>query len=217
MDAPGRAGVTVIPIAQYLVQFGSGNVFDASNSQRDEAPQLQSLDPRVAEELASRLEEAHARALEEGRAAAAAEFDVELAKERARSEAQIAVARQSWLAEEGGRMSDAMVAAFRELETSIADSVARILEPFLAAALREKMLAGLSETLSTLLDSDRTLLKVSGPESFLNALRERLGTSRESIEYLPAEGMDIRATADHTVVETRLQAWSDRFRQAIEA
>jgi hypothetical protein len=169
------------------------------------------------EELARKLEDAQAQGREEGRAAAAAEFEVELTKERGQIDERIAAERAAWLAEEGRRMAETIEAALAELETKIADSVARILEPFLEAALRENMLAELSQTLAALLgDEHSPLLKISGPESFLAALKEQLGEHRGSVEYLPGEGADIGVIADHLVIETRLQAWVDRFRQAIE-
>jgi hypothetical protein len=208
--------VTVIPIGQYLTQFGKGIELEATDTRRDEAMQLPSFDPKAEEELARRLEEAQAQGREEGRAAAAAEFELELAKERAQIDERVTSERDTWLAEEGRRMGEAIETVLRELETRIADSVARILEPFLTAAQREKMLAELSATLSALLADEQPLLKISGPESLLAALREKLGTTKGSIEYLPSETIDIRAVADHLVVQTRLQAWIDRFHQAIE-
>lgn len=209
--------MTVIPIARYLVQFGKGDDFEATDQRRDAAPQLRSLDPRAAEELAQKLEEAHGRGQEEGRAAAWAELDLKLADERARHEERIASERETWLADEGQRMSGGIGSAFQELEASIADSVARILKPFLAAALREQVLAELAETLTALLAGEHTLLKVSGPESLLKALRERMGAHLGCVEYAPSGGLDVSVVADHTVVESRLQAWIDRFHQAIEA
>jgi hypothetical protein len=208
--------VTVIPIAQYLVHFGQGDAFAPSDLRHDEPPQLLSLDPRAAVELARQLDEAQARGRTEGHATAAAEFDLKLADEQASVEAQMAAARQAWLAEEGERLSTAMAAAFGELEAGIAGSVARILERFLAAALRDQVLAELTETLSGLLAGEHKLLKVSGPEAFLKVLRQRLGPDRASIEYLPADGLDVSVVADHTVIETRLQAFLDRLRQATD-
>jgi hypothetical protein len=216
MDAPGRSGVTVIPIGQYLTQFSKGIELEAAETRRDEAMQLPSFDPKAEEDLVRRLEEAQAQGREEGRAAAAAEFELELAKERGQIDERIASERDAWLAEEGRRMGEAVEAALQVLETKIADSVARILEPFLGAAQREKMLAELAKTLSALLADEQPLLKISGPESLLAALREKLGTTRGAIEYLPSDSTDISAVADHLVIETRLQAWIDRFHQAIE-
>jgi hypothetical protein len=207
--------VTVIPIAQYLVHFGK-SVGLGAEARRDDIAPLPSFDPRAEEELARSLEEARTIAREEGRAEAAAEFDLALARERGEIEARIASEREAWLAEEGRRMSGAIDTAFGELETRIADSVARILEPFLEAALRQKVVAKLAETLSALIADGVPLLKVNGPQSLLDALKEKLGTGRGAIEYVPAEGADIRATADQTLVETRLKAWIDRFQQALE-
>ena len=207
--------MTVIPIAQYLVQFDK-NEPRAAEPLGGESLHMQSFDPRAEEEFARKLEDAQANAREEGRAAAAAELEAELARERDEIETRIAAEREAWLAEEGRRLGEAVESAFQGLETRIADSVARILQPFLEAALRQQVVSELSETLSALFGAEPPLLKASGPESLLDALKEKLGASRSSIEYLPGEGTDITVAADHTIVETRLKAWIDRFQQAIE-
>ena len=207
--------MTVIPIAQYLAQFGKSHEIEPPEPPRDVA-MAQGLDIAAADVPAFDLEEVTAQARQEGRAEAEAQFELELARERAEAEARLAAEREAWLAEEGGRLGTAMPAAFTELEARIADSVARILAPFLGTAMRQKMLAELVETLTSLLDGDAGLLKVTGPSSLLDALKQRLGPQRGSIEYLPAEGADIVAVAEHTVIETRLQSWIDRFQEAIE-
>ncbi|MFI5013861.1 MAG: hypothetical protein ACHQAY_16095 [Hyphomicrobiales bacterium] len=208
--------MTLVPIAQYLAQFTAGGAFNAADQLRLDGPQLQSLDPKAAEELAHQLDDAHARGREEGRGEAAAESALELCKERELLEARLASERESWLAEEGNRMGSAVRAAFEGLEKSVADSVARILKPFLATALREQVLAQLSETLSALQTAEGPLLKVSGPETLLNALREKLGQSPTTIEYAPSSSVDISVVADQTVIESRLQAWIDRFDRATD-
>jgi len=63
--------VTVVPIAQYLVQFGKDVAIEAEAG-REILPLQQSFDPRAEEELALKLEAANAAAREEGQAAAAA-------------------------------------------------------------------------------------------------------------------------------------------------
>jgi hypothetical protein len=208
--------VSVIPIGQYLTQFGKSLGLEPAEPRRDEVVQLQTPDPQAEEELARKLEEAQAQGRDEGRAAAMAEFEQEIAKERARIEERAAGERDAWLAEEGRRMGETLETAMRKLETAIADSVARVLEPFLAAALRDKVLAELSQTLSALLADGPPLLKISGPESLLATLREKLGTTKASVEYVPSQSTDISVSADHLIVETRLKAWIDRFRQSIE-
>ena len=208
--------MSVIPIGQYLTQFSKSLGLEPAEPRRDEVVQLQTTDPQAEEELARKLEEAQAQGRDEGRAAAMAEFEQEIAKERAQIEERAAGERDAWLAEEGRRVGEALETAMRKLETAIADSVARVLEPFLDAALRDKVIAELSLTLSALLADEPPLLKISGPESLLAALREKLGTTKSSVEYVPSQSTDISVSADHLIVETRLKAWIDRFRQAIE-
>ncbi|SEE94619.1 hypothetical protein SAMN05444161_8034 [Rhizobiales bacterium GAS191] len=208
--------MTVIPIAQYLAQFGAEGGFGAKGLHHEDTPVLHSLDPKDAEELARKLEEATTQGREEGRAIAAAAFEADLADERAQLEGRIVSARQAWLAEEGERLGAALGVAVSQLQTEMADSVARILKPFLAFALREQMLVSLSETMKGLLTEEKAFLKVSGPEDLLDALRDRLGPGEASIAYEVAAGVEVSVIADHTVIESRLQAWVDRFNQAAD-
>src|SRR5260370_12774720 len=116
MDPSGRAGVTVVPIAQYLVQFGAEGGFVAKGLHHEDAPVLHSLDPKDAEELARKLEEATAQGREEGRAVATAAFELDLADERAQLEERVATARQAWRAEEGERLGAALGVAVSQLQ-----------------------------------------------------------------------------------------------------
>jgi flagellar biosynthesis/type III secretory pathway protein FliH len=218
--------VTVISIAQYFSQIQGEGAFEPKDLglndlglkdlRAEEAPSLRSLDPKEAEELARKLEEAMAAGREEGRASAAADFAVELEQQRRELEGQIAAARQAWLAEEGERLSAAHAAALSQLQSEIADGVARILKPFLVLSLRDQVLDALSETMRTVLKDDKPLLKVSGPEDLLEALRERMGQDEASISYEAAPAVEVSVVADHTVIETRLKAWIDRFDAATE-
>jgi len=208
--------VTVIPIARYLVHFGQGGAFERAEAGREAAATLESLDPRAAEELARKLAEALARGHEEGRAVAAEQFDRELAAARAALVAHMAAEREAWLAQEGARLGSAVTAAFEQLEASLAGSVARILEPLIGEALRHKALDELADTLSVLLAGEPGLIKVSGPQSLLDGLRDRLEPGCAAIEYAPGAGVDVSVVAGHTVIETRLQAWLDRIRLAME-
>ena len=116
----------------------------------------------------------------------------------------------------GSNVCTAHAAALSQLQSEIADGVARILKPFLVLSLRDQVLDALSETMRTVLKDDKPLLKVSGPEDLLEALRERMGQDEASISYEAAPAVEVSVVADHTVIETRLKAWIDRFDAATE-
>lgn len=202
--------MTVIPIARYLVKFDEVVEPLATGQLQDDAPALRSFGPGEDEDLARQLEAARESGREEARAAANAELEFNLAREQHRLEARIAQERETWLAQESETLSRALDEAFSRLESSIAGSVARILKPFVTDALREQAVASLSETLSGLLSDERALVRVSGPENLLNALRDKIGTRGASIEFHPGEP-DVRIIADHTVIESRLRSWIERF------
>ncbi len=141
--------MTVISIAQYFSQCQADGAFEAGDPRSEDAPVLRSLDPKDAEELARKLEEATAAGQEQGRVIAAAAFEIDLAEERKQLEGHIAAARQAWLAEEGQRLNVALASAISQLQVEIADGVARILKPFLTQALREQVLDALSEAMKS--------------------------------------------------------------------
>jgi hypothetical protein len=199
--------VTVIPIARYLMEFGSGG----ARAGDDGASGRSAASGRAVgeEEIARRIEAAVAQAREDARAEAELAFAERLARERAGLAQEAAAQRDAWLAGEGARLGEAMACAMGRIEAMIAESVAHVLRPFLASALRNQALTALEETLSTLLSSNPAQVRVSGPKPLVDAVRERMGAGHEGVEYGVSDGADIRVVADQTVIETRMKAWID--------
>jgi len=106
--------------------------------------------------------------------------------------------------------------ACRELETNIASSVARILQPFLADAVRDKAIEALIEQISALTCSSPVpVFRISGPGDLLERVKAQLDTARRTgIEYQVADTLEIRVVADQTVIETQMQAWTARLKEA---
>jgi len=100
----------------------------------------------------------------------------------------------------------------QELTATLAGSLARILKPFLVETLRQQVVDGLLEKLGVLLAHDEdVVVRISGPQDLLDSLREKLGSFPTSVEYIATEGADVRVVANHTVIETQLQAWFQRI------
>ena len=82
---------------------------------------------------AARIDEAFARGIDDGRAAAESEFEIKLEEQRAEFAAQLAAERQEWVAATGEELANRLLAAVQEFESRVAETTARILKPFLAA------------------------------------------------------------------------------------
>ncbi|MGY3651791.1 hypothetical protein ACVWW2_007082 [Bradyrhizobium sp. LM4.3] len=85
-----------------------------------------------------------------GHAAGVAESDARIAEERVRSAIRLGEERAKWSDQQAVTIVSGFEAACREIETNIASSVARILLPFLADAVRDKAIGSLVEQIAAL-------------------------------------------------------------------
>jgi hypothetical protein len=93
--------------------------------------------------------------------------------------------------------------------------VARVLKPFVGAALRRQAMADLVQSLKVLLARDgAAAVSVCGPPDLLEVLQARLEGSIADVTYHPDEGCDLRVTVGNTLLETRLGAWIAKIGEA---
>ncbi|QHP68263.1 hypothetical protein EI171_13990 [Bradyrhizobium sp. LCT2] len=151
-----------------------------------------------------------------GHAAGVAEGDARVAEERVRSAIRLGEERAKWSDQQAVAIVSGFEAACREIETNIASSVARILLPFLADAVRDKAIGSLVEQIAALTgNSPVPVFKITGPSELLDLVKTQLETARRTgIEYEAAETFEVRVVADQTVIETKIAAWSDRLNEA---
>jgi hypothetical protein len=182
--------------------------------QAQSQPQLQSPLPAPEAEAPSvnLLEDAYRR----GHAAGVAEGDARVAEERVRSAIRLGEERAKWSDQQAATIVGGFETACREIETNIASSVARILLPFLADAVRDKAIGSLVEQIAALTgNSPVPVFKITGPGELLDLVRSQLQTARRTgIEYEAAETFEVRVVADQTVIETQIAAWSERLNEA---
>ena len=200
--------MSATPAAPYLTEFGSG----ASR------PALAMVGRRVsdAEDEAAKIAEAHARGFESGKAAAMATIEAKLQEQRSLFARQLAVEREAWAAQEGGKLAAQLTAGLRAVEAQIADATARVLAPFLEARLCHQAVADLRADLEILLAKDANLsLSLAGPEDLLQPLRKDLADKTCSVTYIANDECDVRMSADQTLLETRLAAWKTRIEEAV--
>ena len=175
-------------------------VLNVAQAPKAEAPQV------------NLLEEAYRR----GYAAGLAEGNAGLAEERVRSAVRLGEERAKWSDQQAVAIVNGFATACRELETNIASSVARILQPFLADAVRDKAIEALIEQISVLTGSSPVpVFRISGPGDLLERVREQLQAARRTgVEYQTSDALEIRVVADQTVIETQMQAWTARLKEA---
>jgi len=168
--------------------------------------------PKAEAPQANLLDEAYRR----GYSAGLAEGNAGLAEERVRSAVRLGEERAKWSDQQAVAIINGFSTACRELETNIASSVARILQPFLADAVRDKAVEALIEQISTLTCSSPVpVFRISGPGDLLERVKAQLATARRTgIEYQIADTLEIRVVADQTVIETQMQAWTARLKEA---
>lgn len=160
------------------------------------------------------LAAAVAAARTEALASARQEFEAERARDAESFDAHLALARQQWAAETAETLRVGLTSAHEAIEARICDSLGRILVPFLSDAVRAQALQEMSTLITRLLDDPKTpLLRISGPDVLIDVLRARHEGS--AIEFQTSEAVDVRVTADDTVIETQLGAWTTHLTQAL--
>ncbi|MBA1154726.1 hypothetical protein [Microvirga mediterraneensis] len=177
-----------------------------------EPPQPPIVDRQA--EIAASIE---ARVRAEEREIARKELEDVLAAEKIRHLEDMNEQRAIWVEQQAQQLSDQISTAVGRIEGDLSEKVANILRPFLAEAYRQQALAEFKEVLTTLLSgNDARLLNVSGPEDLLVSLQASLGNSGRLIEVTPSEHVEVSATAQDTLAQTQLSAWSARLFQALE-
>ena len=198
-----------VPAARYLADFGADG--DARAPRAGGAP-VQN-DSAAA---AAKVDEAFARGIDDGRAAAESEFETKLEEQRAEFAAQLAAERQEWAAGTGEELANRLLAAVQEFESRVAETTARILKPFLAVELRRQAIEELQSSLDMLMATDSGVsLSISGPADVLEALRGQLSGKAATVTYTPSDDCDVRIVAGPAVLETRLKGWMAKLDEAI--
>lgn len=195
--------MSFLPAAHFLTDFGIPEVVE---------PPPQN-DAALAADLAweERVEDAYARGVEHGKAAADAEIATLLAEQSAVSEQSLAAARKSWCEEEGPRLAEQIRSAIADMENRIAQSVERVLKPFLAQAVRNEAIGQLRAIVQELIGTNPGMtLEVSGPEDLLAAVRTSLPPSVAAVSYVANDASDVQIKAGASIVETRIAAWLEQ-------
>lgn len=140
-----------------------------------------------------------------------------VAAEREAAAAALAEARQRWVETEAAALTAAVTVQIQALETRLAESLTRVLLPFLTDALRHEAIDALHATLASLAaDEAAGTLAVTGPADLVEALTRRLALPPGRLVVTTDGQPDLRIQMNGTVVETRLRAWSERLAALVE-
>ncbi|AWN46605.1 hypothetical protein DK419_10010 [Methylobacterium terrae] len=170
----------------------------------------------TSEERAALMAEAEERGRQQGLAEARAEAEVARARAEEEARARLDEARRHWSAAEAEALADGFSAALRALDATLSDRIARLLVPVLTDALRRQAVAELSAALTRLLaEPQAATVRVSGPEDLLAALAARLGPLSAAVSFAPAEIAEVQVSADQTVIDTQLGAWTRLIAAAV--
>src|SRR5581483_3625870 len=182
--------------------------------QAQSQPQLQPPPPAPVPETApvNLLDDAHRR----GYTAGLAEGEAKLAEERVRSAIRLGEERAKWSDQQAVAIVNGFDTACREIESNIASSVARILLPFLAEAVRDKAIGSLVEQIAALTsNSPVSVFRVTGPSELIDLVRTQLNrVGRTGVEYQSADTVEVRVLADQTTIETQIATWVERLNEA---
>jgi len=195
----------VIPLAAYLDRASAGAA---------DVPALISAVPQATRE--EEIAEARREGERLGREASRLAHEEVLQNERQGFDTRLAEERRVWSETQGQELAKAIDEGLARVEAAIADVTARLLEPLIVAEARRTTLAELKEMLSEMLTKPEVAtIHVSGPEDILAAMRDSLAHGGKNIVYATSADPDIHVETGNTVIETRLEPWAARVREAM--
>jgi hypothetical protein len=204
-----------IPIAQYLNQFGrvNGSRIDPPHDGPAARPRVLSVPAdSVLLNIDAQLAEAVERGRQEGLATARAEFAAAILAERKELEERDSARQLAFQANEYAGFGEKIEHAMAAIEDGLAQTVARILKPYLSEAVARQATEALSDALSRMLSRDApSLIKITGPEPLLGLLREKMAAHPVTVEYVASAGVDVTVEANQTIIQSQLQAWIDHI------
>jgi hypothetical protein len=179
--------------------------------------QLQPLVDKQPKQPVVAEDNGYERGLAEGYNAAKAEFELKLEREKQAFAEQAADDRQKLLNETAAKLAADVTQVGNELQNKIAGVTARILEPMIFNAAQKQAVTNFIDHLSSIAtDVRRPVLRLTGPAELLDLIRTKLGVRAIAIELRPGPEVEASITIDQVVVETQLQAWTDRLKMAIQ-
>lgn len=200
--------MNVMPAAAFLKDFS------------DYLPEPLPLTPQEQAAMhAEALEAARAEGFQQGREEASAEADAQrMAREaefESELEARIAAARETWVAEQGAVLADAIARGIHDLRDAMLTTTAEVLKPFLVDSVRRKAVAELAQTIGgLLLREPEAGIAVSGPQDLLKMLELHLSEHAGALTFAVSDTPEVEVKAGHALLSTRISAWVEKINEA---
>ncbi|TCR63646.1 hypothetical protein [Bosea sp. BK604] len=152
---------------------------------------------------------------ENGRAAGRVEAQLAAEEQLARLQSEHAAAlesaRQAWADEVATVLAAQVPQALDDVGERIADTVGRLLRPFLATELRAAASRALIEQITPLLSgTDGALVRVAGPQMLVETLR-RVFPPERAVSFEENDAAEVTILVGETMIETRIGAWIARL------
>jgi hypothetical protein len=209
--------MSALPVAPYLQDLSPDDAFARLRS-RAKSPAAKPTGAAAEDGDVNALwEEAYAKGLKDGKATTRAALEARIEELKQEAEQRLASERRDWVAEQGERLASRIATGLNELEARIADTAARVLEPFLVEEVRGQALAEFRNAVEELVAREQGVpFSFSGPEDLLEAVRESLAHRGIAASFIPNDTCEVRMTAGQTIIETRLGAWVGAIREAVQ-
>ena len=111
---------------------------------------------------------------------------------------------------------DAIAARSADIADLIAGDVEAVLKPLINEAVRERILAGLTDEIRKILVLENaSRIRVSGPEALVQAFREQVGIDADRLTVEENEGFDIEVEVNRTQFASRLADWSKALSEVL--
>jgi hypothetical protein len=164
----------------------------------------------------SKEEEAYERGKKDGHAAAISDCENKLREYGLESARRRAEERERWVAEQASVLARQLQDGLTELEARLSGTIGRLIEPWLVDKIRQEALDGFIIQLNQVIrDNNRSILRIGGPIDLLDAIRSKIDGKAAAVQYVAQAGCEVRLVSDQVILETQMQVWIDRLKQAM--
>lgn len=165
------------------------------------------------EDIAAKIDAAHALGMAKGGEEVRAETALELEVLHVRHKQDLKSARKMWVEEEGDQLAKLIEEILAEMEVRISQSLQQVMLPFIEKVIPLAALNELEKALeNALLDDFRGTLVLSGPEDLVSELEVRLKSKDIDIIAESSPGPELKARSSSFVITTRIANWIETIR-----
>lgn len=196
------------PIAEFLISFGTNPV---DIVQEVEPESIVFIQQEAVNDAVDLVDEARIQGIAEGRSSAESALVERLNEQKLLYEKQLDEERVAWTRNVVDSINQQIKAAIEDVETSLSESVNRILRPFVTKAILDKVVSELCKFVSDLVcDKEASFLEIKAPENLLDELRKKLALY-QSIKFVQSDSWEVTAITNDVIFETQLATWLDKI------